>query len=224
MRKIIFMLLLSLATVTAWSEGVVNGDFSAGSFGGVSSGISGTYAGIVNQGWYTNSTYSYIAGGEAVRTAAGGGSIGGIGQFFTCTNNGTAELKFDVQLTDADGDVKLYVQLFGYNQTNNASTTITANGDALSIIKTNAPMDQTGSANYEYTPLVDYQRLSGGTLNGGNYATITNSFIASTNYEIYGIRLISNHPDAGDVVMFDNVTIGAGAGPAPVKATTFIFR
>ena len=223
MKKIVVMLVLGALAYTARAEGVVNGDFSVGSFGGVSSGINGAYAGIVNQGWYTNSTYSYIAGGEAVRTANQGGSIGGIGQFFTCTNNGTTKLRFDVQLTDADGDVKVYVQLFGYDQTNLASSTITANRDSLSIIKTNAPMDQTGSANYTYTLLSDYQRLSGGTLNGGSYTTITNSFTASTNYEIYAIRLLANHPDAIDDIRFKNVGIGNDS-VAPKPATMFIIQ
>lgn len=228
MKKIMIMFVLGALAFTVQAggtAGIVNGDFSLTPPGQIaSSALSGNPISVVlDKGWYTNYPSSQnitIDGGVATRPHVGPASWGSVAQFFTSTNNGPTALNFDVQCTDANANLTFQVILFGY--TLKTSTHAIGSSDAarLQTISTTLPAN---GVNYDVTQLVNYTYTSG-TLNGGAFTTISTNFTASTSYEFYGTRIIANHPDSGDVLVFDNVSVGAPSGPAPKPATMFIVQ
>lgn len=228
MKKIIIMFVLGALAFTVQAggtAGIVNGDFSLTPAGQIaSSALFGNPISVVlDKGWYTNSPTVQnitIEGGVATRPHISPASWGSVAQFFTSTNNGPTALNFDVQCTDTDADLTFQVILFGYTLT--TPSHVIGNTDAARLLTTSTALPANG-LNYNVTQLVNYTYTSG-TLNGGTgFTTISTNFTASTTYELYGLRIIANHPDAGDVLVFDNVTIGTG-GPAPKPATMFIVQ
>lgn len=227
MKKFVIMLVLGALAGVAQAEGIVNGDFNHTTSDRLiaTSQLSGNPISVVlDKGWYTNNytsqSITLIDGATAVRTTNGPGSVAGIAQFFTCTTNGSTVLTYDVQCTDADSDLRYQIILFGYTLT--TSSHIIGASDAARLLTTSFNLPANG-ANYNVTQLVVDNHTTG-TINGGNWASITNSFTASTGYEFYGISIMATHPDAVDVLAFDNVTIGAPSGPAPQPATMFIVQ
>jgi hypothetical protein len=231
MKKIMIMLILSALAFTVQaggSAGIVNGDFNNTTSDRLiaTSQLSGNPISVVlDKGWYTNATVatqgiSLENGSNAFRNAFGPGSVAGIAQFFTCTTNGSTVLTCDVQCTDADSDLRYQIILFGYTLT--TSSHVIGASDAARLLTTSFNLPANG-LNYNVTQLV-LDNHTTGTINGGNWATITNSFTASSAYEFYGISIMATHPDAADVLAFDNVKIGAPSGPAPQPATMFIVQ
>jgi hypothetical protein len=197
------IVVLAVAMAVSAQADLINGNFSSPG----ASGVAGTMGSIsvLDTGWVTNNNATQIleiSGGAATRLASAANSMAGIGQYFTFTGDGAAELLLDVAMTDADSDLDWWVNLYGWNQL--GAQVNLGGSDALAISgmpgSSNAPV---GTA-YAITALVEAFHINAGAQN----ATLTYGFTASSNYEFYGIRIVANHPDAGDAISFDNVTVG----------------